>query len=241
MFESIHFGIIDISIIVIAILFAISGFKNGLFKELKGIAAFGAAIVLTYLLADFARTIIAESSLQVSIYDFLFDGIFSSNPSYTTMIDASIPNALSLLTTELTGLGLPGFIAGPLADTLITFEGTIGNALATVSTHLIVLIASYAVTFLIFWILMLIVFSQLVSLTKSVKFIKFIDQVLGIFLGLGRAALVIAVFFAISIPLTLVVPAVNEFFTSDLALETEAFSIGKYIFEFALGLIDNII
>jgi hypothetical protein len=88
---------------------------------------------------------------------------------------------------------------------------------------------------------MLIVFSQLVSLTKSVKFVKFIDQVLGIFLGLGRAALVIAVFFAISIPLTLVVPAVNEFFTSDLALETEAFSIGKYIFEFALGLIDNIL
>jgi uncharacterized membrane protein required for colicin V production len=241
MFESIHFGIIDISIIVIALLFAISGFKNGLFKELKGIAAFAAAIVLTYLLADFARELIAESSLQITIYDFLFDGIFSSNASYTTMIDASIPNALNLLTTELTGLGLPGFIAGPLADTLITFQGTIGNALATVSTHLIVLIASYAVTFLIFWILMLIVFSQLVSLTKSVKFIKFIDQVLGIFLGLARAALVLAVFFAISIPLTLVVPAVNEFFTSDLALETEAFSIGKYIFEFALGLIDNIL
>jgi uncharacterized membrane protein required for colicin V production len=241
MFESIHFGIIDISIIVIALLFAISGFKNGLFKELKGIAAFAAAIVLTYLLADFARELIADSSLQITIYDFLFDGIFSSNASYTTMIDASIPNALNLLTTELTGLGLPGFIAGPLADTLITFQGTIGNALATVSTHLIVLIASYAVTFLIFWILMLIVFSQLVSLTKSVKFIKFIDQVLGIFLGLARAALVLAVFFAISIPLTLVVPAVNEFFTSDLALETEAFSIGKYIFEFALGLIDNIL
>lgn len=241
MLESIHFGIIDIVIVVIGLLFAISGFKNGLFKELKGIAAFILAAVLTYFLAELTRSIVAESTIQTTIYDFLFNGVFSSNSAYTTVIDDSIPNALALLTTELTSLGLPGFIAGPLANTLIVFDGSIGAALATVSTHLVVLIVSYVVTFLVFWVLMLIVFGQLVSLTKTVKFIRFIDQFLGIFLGLARAALVIAIFFAISIPLTLVVPAVNDFFTTDLALETEAFSIGKYIFEFALGLIDNIL
>lgn len=241
MIENLHFGIIDISILVLGLLFSISGFKNGFFKELKGIIAFVGAIALTILLADFVKNIITDSPLQIIIYDFFLDGIFSGNATYGTVIDDSIPDALVLLQDGLVDLGIPDFLAGTLASTLIVFEGTIGAALATVVTNLVVLAASYLVTFLVLWLLLGLILGQIVSLTKTIKFIRFFDSILGIFLGLGRAALIIAVFFAITIPLSIAVPAVNDFISQDLSLDTEKFSVGKYIFEFALGIFDNIL
>jgi uncharacterized membrane protein required for colicin V production len=241
MLENLHVGIIDISIILLGILFSISGFKNGFFKELKGIIAFIGAIVLTFFLADFVKNIITDSPVQLMIYDFFFDGMFSSNATYATVIDDSLPNALTLLQEGLVDLGVPSFLAGTLASTLIVFDGTIGAALATVTTNIIVLIASYLVTFLVLWILMSLILGQIVSLTKTIKFIRFFDSLLGIFLGLGRAALIIAVFFIIAIPLSITIGSVNDFLTQDLSLDTEKFSIGKYIFEFALGIFDNIL
>lgn len=241
MIENLHFGIIDISIVVLALLFSISGFKNGFFKELKGFIAFVGAIGLTILLADFVKNIITDSPLQIIIYDFFLDGIFSGNATYGTVIDDSIPDALVLLQDGLVDLGIPDFLAGTLASTLIVFEGTIGAALATVVTNLVVLAASYLVTFLVLWLLLGLILGQIVSLTKTIKFIRFFDSILGIFLGLGRAALIIAVFFAITIPLSIAVPAVNDFISQDLSLDTEKFSVGKYIFEFALGIFDNIL
>jgi hypothetical protein len=241
MLGNLHFGLVDISIILLGILFSISGFKNGFFKELKGIIALIGAIVLTFFLADFVKNIITDSPVQLMIYDFFFDGMFSSNATYATVIDDSLPNALTLLQEGLVDLGIPGFLAGTLASTLIVFDGTIGAAFATVTTNIIVLIASYLVTFLVLRILMSLILGQIVSLTKTIKFIRFFDSTLGIFLGLGRAALVIALFFVIAIPLSITVGSFNDFLTQDLSLDTEKFSIGKYIFEFTLGTLDNIL
>ena len=241
MLENLHFGVIDISVVVLGLLFSISGFKNGFFKELKGIIAFVGAIVLTIFLADFVKNIITDSPLQLTIYEFFFNGMFSGNATYATAIDASLPNALALLQDGLVDLGIPSFLAGTLASTLIVFDGTIGAALATVVTNLVVLIASYLMTFLALWLLLSLILGQIVGLTKTIKIIRFFDSILGIFLGFGRAALIIAVFFIIAIPLSIAVPAVNEFMSQDLSLDTEKFSIGKYIFEFALGIFDNIL
>jgi uncharacterized membrane protein required for colicin V production len=241
MLENLHFGIIDISIVVLGLLFSISGFKNGFFKELKGIIAFVGAIALTIFLADFVKNMITESPLQLTLYEFFYDGIFSGNATYSTVIDDSIPNALALLEDGLVDLGIPSFLAGTLASTLIVFDGTIGAALATVVTNLVVLITSYLATFLVLWLLLGLILGQIVSLTKAIKIIRFFDSIFGIFLGLGRVALIIAVFFIIAIPLSIAVPSVNEFMTQDLSLDTEKFSVGKYIFEFAIGIFDNIL
>jgi uncharacterized membrane protein required for colicin V production len=241
MFESFHFGIIDIVIVVLVILFGISGFKNGFFKELKGILAFIGALVITYFLASMVQTFLISTPVQPFIYDWFSQSIFVGNSAYEVVIDATIPDALTYLVGGLTDIGIPDFIATPLADILITFNGTIGQALATVSTNLILFILSYIVTFLVVWVLLLLTLGQIVSLVKTVTLFKLLDQFLGIFLGIARAALIVIVFFALAIPLSFVIPAVNDFLTSDLALGTEAFSIGKFIFEFAIGLFGNIL
>jgi len=241
MFESFHFGIIDIVIVVLVVLFGISGFKNGFFKELKGIIAFIGALVITYFLASMVQTFLIGTPVQPFIYDWFSQSIFVGNTAYEVVIDATIPDALTYLVGGLSDIGIPEFIATPLADILITFNGTIGQALATVSTNLILFILSYILTFLVVWVLLLLTLGQIVSLVKTVALFKLLDQFLGIFLGIARAALIIFVFFALAIPLSFVIPAINDFLTSDLALGTEAFSVGKFIFEFAIGLFGNIL
>jgi uncharacterized membrane protein required for colicin V production len=241
MLEMFHIGIIDIAILVIVTLFAIGGFRQGFFKEVLGILALGGAVVLTYFLADLAKEVLIEQGgLDVIIYTPLRD-IFSGNAIYDQVIDGSLPNALELLTDGLTQIGLPEIFASPLASILINFEGSLGDALATSSTNLVLTVISYLATFLISWILLLIVGKQFVKLTKQNPIFKFLDSILGIVLGVGRAALMIGIAFAIAIALSLVIPDINAFFSEDLSLDTDKFSIGKFIYESIVGLIGQLL
>lgn len=236
-----HIGIIDISLIVLSLLFAISGFKHGFLKEVVGLASFIGAIVLAYFLANLVEDFLVTTPLYTLLFTNLNDSIFTGNALYDTVIDSSQPGALGYLTDGLTQIGLPDFLAAPLADILITFNGTLGEALATASAYFVILIISYLGTFLIAWLLLVIVGSQLVKLSKDVKAIKFVDSLLGVGLGLGRAAVLVAIALLIVIPLTLVVPGINDFITSDLALNEDVFSIGKFIYTFVLELVGSLI
>ena len=241
-FQGIHIGFIDIGLVVIALLFAVSGFKNGFFKEVANIGALIGAVVLSYLLADFLKDIIVnQTPLYALIYDNLIANIFTGNAIYDTVIDGSQPNALAYLTDGLTQIGIPGFLAGSLANNLITFNGTLAAALATSVTDLSMTIISYLATFLIAWILLLIVLKQLVHLTKSIGFFKFFDSILGVGLGLIRAALILGIVLLITIPLSFVVPSIQTFINQDLdLLNPETFSIGKFIYQLVINFISTI-
>jgi uncharacterized membrane protein required for colicin V production len=236
-----HFGIIDISLIVLSLLFAISGFKNGFLKEVVGFGAFIGAIILAYFLAKWVENILVTTPLYTLLFTHLKDSIFTGNALYDTMIDSSQPGALGYLTDGLTQIGLPDFLATPLADILINFNGTLGDGLATVSAYFMILIISYLGTFLIAWLLLAIVGSQLVKLSTDVKVFKFLDSLLGVGLGLARAAVLVAIALLIVIPITFVVPGINTFITNDLALNEDVFSIGKFIYTFVLDLIGSFI
>jgi hypothetical protein len=83
-----------------------------------------------------------------------------------------------------------------------------------------------------------IISKQLVTLFAKVKSLQFIDSVLGLGLGLGRAAILVTLVILIVIPVTFVVPSVDAFITSDLALDNQGvFSIGKFIYTTLLQLI----
>ena len=241
MLEALHVGIIDIVILVLVVLFGIGGFRHGFFKEVVGIAALLGAVVLAYLLADLAKqTAINSFQLDVSLFTTLRE-VFSGNAVYDQVIDGSQPDALTLLTTGLTQIGLPALFASPLASILIEFNGSIGDALATASTNLLLTIGSYLVTFLVAWILLIILGKQFVKLSKQNPIFKFIDSVLGFVLGLGRAAVLILIAFSIGIALTFVIPEINAFLVSDLALESESFSVGKFIYENIVSIFETLL
>ena len=241
MLEALHVGIIDIVIFVLVVLFGVGGFRHGFFKEVVGIVALLGAVVLAYLLADLAKqTAINSFQVDVSLFTILRE-VFSGNAVYEQVIDGSQPDALTLLTTGLTQIGLPALFASPLASILIEFNGSIGDALATASTNLLLTIGSYLVTFLVAWILLIILGKQFVKLSKQNPIFKFIDSLLGIVLGLGRAAVLILIAFSIGIALSFVVPEINAFLVSDLALESESFSVGKFIYENIVSIFETLL
>jgi uncharacterized membrane protein required for colicin V production len=237
----IHFGIIDISLIVLCLLFAISGFKNGFVREILRIGSFVGAIIIAYFLANWVEDILVTTPLYTFLFTNLKDLIFTGNTLFDTVIDSSQPEALGYLTDGLTQLGLPSFLASPLANILITVNGTLGEALATLSAYFIVLILSYIAPFLVAWLLLAIIGGLLVKLFSRVDSLQFIDSVLGVGLGLARASILIAIAFVLVIPITFVVPSVNTFITSDLALNDNVFSIGKFIYTFIIELIGSFI
>lgn len=242
MFELIHFGILDIVLVVLSVLFAIGGFKNGFFKEVFGVFSFFGAVALAYFLAPLVREVIVnQTTFDITIYEFLLDSVFSGNALYDTIIDGSLPNALEVLTDGLQQIGLPALLAGPLASTLITFDGTLGAALSNASANLILTILAYLVTFLVAWILLFIMGKQFIRLSKQNPIFKLLDSLLGLALGVGRAALFFGIAFSIGIALSLVIPAINDFLLSDLSLDTEKFSIAKTIYTFILGFFETIL
>jgi uncharacterized membrane protein required for colicin V production len=236
-----HFGIIDISLLVLSLLFAISGFRNGFVKEILGIASFVGAIVIAYLLANWVEDVLVTTPLYPFLFTNLQNSVFSGNALFDVVIDNSQPGALGGLTDGLTQIGLPGFLASPLANILVTFNGTLGDALATTSAYFIILILSYVVPFLIAWLLLAIISKLLVKLFSRVDSLQFIDSLLGVFLGLGRAAILVTLAIIVVIPVTFVVPSVNAFITSDLALNENVFSIGKFMYTFILSLLASLI
>jgi hypothetical protein len=236
-----HFGIIDIGLLVLSLLFAISGFRNGFVKEILGIASFVGAIVIAYLLANWVEDVLVTTPLYPFLFTNLQNSVFSGNALYDVVIDNSQPGALGGLTDGLTQIGLPGFLASPLANILVTFNGTLGDALATTSAYFIILILSYVVPFLIAWLLLAIISKLLVKLFSRVDSLQLIDSLLGVFLGLGRAAILVTLAVVVVIPVTFVVPSVNAFITSDLALNENVFSIGKFMYTFILSLLASLI
>lgn len=237
--QGFHIGVIDVAFFVIALLFAIAGFKKGFIKELFGISAFAGAVAISYFFATYAKEMILnQTPLYTLINDTLKSNVFTGNALFDTVIDGSQPGALQALTDGLTQIGLPAFLASPLAGILVNFNGPLGEALAGASADLSVTIISYLAVFLIAWLVLWIVFKQLGKLTLSTGLLKLLDSSLGLVFGLGRAAVLIAIVVLIAVPVSLFVPQVQYFLNSDLdLLNPNSFSITKFIYQFILNYI----
>lgn len=234
-----HFGIIDTVLVVMSLLFAYGGYKNGFFKEVFGLSAFFGAIGLSFLLGYMAEPFLLNSPLPSTIFNYLRGSVFVGNSIYETVIDGTQAGTLQTLTDGLNQMGIPGFISAPLAEFLMTFEGTLGDGLATAASGLAVTALAYLATFLVAWIILAIIGSILSKLIKSFSFIKVFDSVLGIFLGLFRGALLVILALTVAIPVSLVVPQVSTFLIQDLALGTPAFSISKFVYEYLAPIITS--
>jgi hypothetical protein len=242
MLETLHVGVIDLVIVAITLLFMLLGIKNGFIKELAGIGAFIGALVLAYFLTDMVRqTVVDLTNVNILLFNQLNTSVFSNNDSFTFVIDPAIPNLIDLLTAEFVTLGIPGFVAGPLADTVSQFNGTLGEALATAATNAILFVLGYVVTFILSWIILKVILSQFVKLTESIKVFKLLDGILGVVMGVVRAGIVVGGALLLAGLLSFVIPDIQNFLNQDLALlDSAKFSIGKFAFEWLMSMLTNL-
>jgi uncharacterized membrane protein required for colicin V production len=237
-----YIGLIDGALIISILLAAVFGFRKGFIKQVLAFGAFAGAIAISFFTAVYARGLILS---YTPVYGLIFsafqNSVFIGNPLFDLVIDTSNPSVLALLTDGLTQLGLPSFIASPLAGMLVSYNGTLGFAFSSVAADLSLTVIAYVVVFLLAWLILAIIAKQLGKLSDLEGAFKFINGLLGLVLGLVKVAINISFIFAALVPLSLFIPPVNSFLVTDLALNAPYFSIGKYLYQFLFAFIINFI
>jgi hypothetical protein len=237
-----YIGFIDAGILITIILYAIFGYRQGLIKQILTFGAFAGAIAISFFTAIYAQgLLISLTPIYGLIFSAFQNSVFSGNELFDLVIDNSAPEALQFLTEGLTQLGLPGFIAGPLAEMLVSYNGTLGYALTSVATDLSLTVISYVLVFLFAWLILAIIAKQLGRLSQLEGAFKFVNSTLGLVIGLVKATINISVIFSILVPLSLFIQPLNTFLITDLAFNAPYFSIGKYLYQFLFSFIINFI
>jgi uncharacterized membrane protein required for colicin V production len=208
MVEALSFGIIDITILVLLVLFLLGGLRSGFLREVYGITSILGAGAIAYFLAGVAGNVL--------ISQFGFD---------TLIYDAVSEPLLSLFTQEL--------VQGITLNSL----GLDAEVIAFGVTYASLITMGYVAVFFVAVISLLLMFAQLIRLTRQLFLVGLVDKLLGLVVGLVRAVIVVAVIMLFVSTLSLVVPAIETFITTDLSLESDNFSIGKFLYDLIIDLI----
>jgi uncharacterized membrane protein required for colicin V production len=208
MVEALSFGIIDITILVLLVLFLLGGLRSGFLREVYGITSILGAGAIAYFLAGVAGNVL--------ISQFGFD---------TLIYDAVSEPLLSLFTQEL--------VQGITLNSL----GLDAEVIAFGVTYASLITMGYVAVFFVAVISLLLMFAQLIRLTRQLFLVGLVDKLLGLVVGLVRAVIVVAVIMLFVSTLSLVVPAIETFITADLSLESDNFSIGKFLYDLIIDLI----
>jgi uncharacterized membrane protein required for colicin V production len=208
MVEALSFGIIDITILVLLVLFLLGGLRSGFLREVYGITSILGAGAIAYFLAGVAGNVL--------ISQFGFDAL---------IYDAVSEPLLSLFTQEL--------VQGITLNSL----GLDAEVIAFGVTYASLITMGYVAVFFVAVISLLLMFAQLIRLTRQLFLVGLVDKLLGLVVGLVRAVIVVAVIMLFVSTLSLVVPAIETFITTDLSLESDNFSIGKFLYDLIIDLI----
>jgi uncharacterized membrane protein required for colicin V production len=200
-------GVIDIVILVLLLLFIWGGIRSGFLREVFGVASVLGAGTIAYFLAALASRVLNE---QFELGNLIYTFI------QTPLVDA--------INFDLSGFSLSLF-------------GLDAEVLAVDITNIALFTMGLATVFFIALISLLLAFAQLIKLTKQVFLVRFIDQTLGLAIGLVRFTIVVAVLMTFATLLAIELPAVESFLSADLSLGTSDFSIGKSIYNLIVDLV----
>ena len=122
------------------------------------------------------------------------------------------------------------------------------SAVSTSIVEGLLIVLGFIPAFLLAWLLLAVVNTQLIRLSKQSVIFKSVDVVLGLLLGLVRAAIVVPVVFGLASAVYLTVPslglgikeAIDEFIINDLSLDRpNSFSIVGTLFTSIKDLLES--
>ena len=225
------FGIIDIAILLIVIIFAVIGWKKGFLEKIIDMASSIFGIVASVLLAKpfsgVLRNWIGEV-LETNINDYLYTRIDEIG-----LVSAELtePN----LRVALEGFSLPNFMVEWIVDSVDYTQ--IATTIVDSITPLVLTLALLVIAFISLFFGSMIVFFLLKILAKgitSIPVIKQVDKFLGFVFGLLKVALIIYILLFI-LALLINIPAINEmiysFLDTDMQLTTDDFRLSKYLYD----------
>ncbi len=222
------FGIIDVVIVLLVIIFAIIGWKKGFLEKVIDMASsvFGliASILLAKPFSGVLRGWVGEA-LETKIGEYLMSrsDLFSA--------ELTEPN----LRAALEGLSLPDFMVEWIAEG-IDFNAVTVSIIDSI-TPMILTLALLVISFISLFFGSMVIFFLLRLLAKgitSIPIIKHIDKILGLIFGLLKVALLIYILLFV-LALLINIPAINDliwnFLQTDMQLGTEKFRLSKYLYD----------
>jgi uncharacterized membrane protein required for colicin V production len=207
-----NYNMIDIILVVFALLFVVNGFRRGfimsLFNLIGTIIAFFAALKFTYVV----QTVFLN---QTNIFEFIYKNIVTRVSSMMELIPVK---GLNLETIFKGYSKLPFDIQKMLDEYLIKSNILISpvnysDVLAEKITGIIIYALSFIVTFLVAYLLLMIVAGILNTLFKA-PILNLANRFLGGVLGLGKAVVIIYIIFALASPFIVISETSNPLTTA---------------------------
>jgi len=222
------FGIIDVVIVGLVILFLVLGWKHGFLEKVIQMASSVFGLIASILLARPFSNVLRGwfgDAIELNIRDYLMErgSLFAQQLTETNLREA------------LQGLSLPNFMVDWIVQSVDTNQ--MATSIIDSITPLILSLALLVIAFITLFLGSMIIFFLLRLLAKgitSIPIIKQVDKVLGVLFGFLKVALLIYILLFV-LALVINIPAVNNliynFLAVDMQLETEKFRLSKYLYD----------
>ena len=227
------FGVIDIVLVILGILFLIIGFKKGFLTKVISLFGFLAVLVISFVYCSRFADFLIEK-------DFIYPDIASkvSENVLVKLNDKGIGADSSLTDILQNVLNLPKFVANWIVnnngnDTIQTALD-VSNAVGAFVGRVCITIIAFFILFIGFFIVIGIL-KLFASLLRQNKLVKVVDGVLGSALYFTFfIAIVFVVFWVFSFFLRDPQNPTNafaEFLVKDMQLTTDRFRLSKFIYD----------
>ena len=217
--------IISWIVIGIVVLFGILGYARGFINILLGILKSLSSFVISFFLAKPFGNLLYNVGLGNVISRELEKNIFSGKEIFDIVINSE--NKELVIKKALETVSIPEFlhdIIYRIGDNLIgeIETQTVGQLCCIIIGFVVLMLCSGIIFFLL---------RKVLKQIKKVRFIRRVDRILGLVVNACFALLLISlVFFGIA-AITTVIPSFNETITELLNLNSNEFSIAKWLYE----------
>jgi len=225
------FGILDVVIVAVVILFMVIGWKKGFLEKIIDMASSIFGLIASILLARPFSNVIRPwigPTLETNINEYLFSRLDEIGIAVTDMTDTNLRAALQ-------NMSLPDFMVDWVINS-IDPNAAAANIVEAIAP-LILSLALLVISFIALFFGSMIVFFLLRLLAKgitSIPIIKQVDKFLGLVFGLLKVALLIYILLFV-LALLINIPAINDliynFLDVDMQLSTDEFRLSKYLYD----------
>lgn len=232
-FLSMTFGKADIVILIIVLLFGIAGLVRGFLKQILSVANGLVSIIISCLILTPATNLAMNTPLGDMVNDKVLEVVVEKYPQ-TAEVPLSLIEETEDMSIVFEEAGLSK-IASKIACEFINLDKVssdayLSDAIAEGIGHLVLSGILFVVLFIVILILIKVLIRVLDSLVDN-GILKFVNKTLGLLLGIAKGAILVCIVVLVMSILARYVTSINDFVIKEFALNSENFSIAKYLYE----------
>ena len=227
--------IVDLSLLIIILIFAIIGYFKGFLRELVSFFGFIGSLVITFFAYDyFAQFLNSMFNWGTVIANFVMEQVTAISPSFGVDTGASVEELNTIINSSSAGLAYKELLKQAVAKADFTGGAlTVSGAVGAVVSGLVMIVISFALLFLVLRIVVFIL-DKLLSRIPRKSAVGVVNKWLG--LGMGGIKGVISVgTIIVTVYLLCLVPSINDFVYPYIQSSYATKYVYEYLGQLVLG------